>query len=271
MPPTRIAAFILAVAAATFAAPQARRVVPGNSGRRVALVIGNGAYSWKPLKNPVNDARSVAAKLKQKGFVEVTLLTDASREQMARASARFVDDIRPGDLAFLYYSGHGIEVKGQNYLLPVNFPPNASETEVSYEAFSAQKLIKDLEQASAQVRIVVIDACRDNPLRASKGGSGGLGRMEAEGTLILFATGANQTADDNANESNGLFTKHLLAAMDQRGVALGQMAKQVQMAVSAQSGRRQIPAIYDNLLEDIYWNGPPAPAETAPAASPKLA
>jgi hypothetical protein len=256
----RIAAIPLLLALSLTAQPQDRRVTP-QPARRVALVIGNNSYPWKPLKNPINDARAIAAKLKQMGFSDVALLTDATRDQMALASARFVDAIRPGDLAFLYYSGHGVEVKGQNYLLPVNFPANATETEASYQALSAQKLLKDLEQASAQVRVVVIDACRDNPLSAAKSGAGGLVRMEAEGTLILFATAANHTADDNVAESNGLFTKHLLAAMDRPGISLSQMAKQVQLAVSGQSAKRQIPAIYDNLLEDL----PLTPAPTAPA------
>jgi formylglycine-generating enzyme required for sulfatase activity len=256
----RIAAIPLLLALSLTAQPQDRRVTP-QPARRVALVIGNNSYPWKPLKNPINDARAIAAKLKQMGFSDVALLTDATRDQMALASARFVDAIRPGDLAYLYYSGHGVEVKGQNYLLPVNFPANATETEASYQALSAQKLLKDLEQASAQVRVVVIDACRDNPLSAAKSGAGGLVRMEAEGTLILFATAANHTADDNVAESNGLFTKHLLAAMDRPGISLSQMAKQVQLAVSGQSAKRQIPAIYDNLLEDF----PLTPAPTAPA------
>ena len=251
----RTAALILLVAlSAAFSARAQRTVVTVGSGRRVALVIGNNAYPWGPLVNSANDARALAAMLPRVGFdpKDVTLLVDANLKQMQKAGRDFVERLRPDDLAFVFYSGHGVEVRGENYLIPIDFPPNASDLEARDEAYSAQQLLRDLESSGAKTRVMILDACRNNPLRASKSAGGGLGRMDGEGTLIVFATSAGKTADDNPRGRNGLFTTELLKALPTPGVPLTQLMNDVSRAVYRDSGeKKQLPAIYGLLLEDF--------------------
>lgn len=141
-----------------------RRVVAPDFGQRYALVIGNSTYDWKPLVNPVNDARDVAGALTRAGFSSsnVTLLLNANNQQLRRSVREFVESIRPGDFALLYYSGHGIEIRGENYLLPVDLPSNATEILVQDEAVSAQRILTDLTLQGARVKVLILDACRDN-------------------------------------------------------------------------------------------------------------
>jgi len=246
-------ALLFLVCLATLA-PAQRTIVTAGSGRRVALVIGNNAYPWKPLVNSANDARSLAALLPKVGFdpKDVTLVVDANLKQMQKAGRDFVEKLRPDDLAFVFYSGHGVEVRGENYLIPIDFPPNASDLEARDEAYSAQQLLRDLESSGAKTRIMILDACRDNPLRATKSTGGGLGRMDGEGTLIVFATSAGKTADDNPRGRNGLFTSELLKALPTPGVPLSQLMQDVARAVYRDSAeKKQTPAIYGLLLEDF--------------------
>ena len=251
----RTAALILLLAlSAAFSAQAQRTVVTVGSGRRVALVIGNNAYPWGPLVNSANDARALAAMLPRVGFdaKDVTLLVDANLKQMQKAGRDFVEKLRPDDLAFVFYSGHGVEVRGENYLIPIDFPPNASDLEARDEAYSAQQLLRDLESSGAKTRVMILDACRNNPLRASRAAGGGLGRMDGEGTLIVFATSAGKTADDNPRGRNGLFTTELLKALPTPGVPLTQLMNDVSRAVYRDSGeKKQLPAIYGLLLEDF--------------------
>ena len=238
-----------------FAPAQDRRVTPTGPSRRLALVIGNDAYPWKRLVNSVNDAQALARLLPQLGFAaaDVTLATNTTLRQLQRAAREFVEKLRPDDLALVYYSGHGVEVRGENYLIPVDFPANATEIEVQDEAYSAQQLLRNLEATQARVRLVILDACRDNPLRAKRSGAGGLARMEGRGTLVVFATGAGETADDNPRGGNGLFTAHLLRALPTPGLTVDQMLKQVAREVYRESQGRQSPAVYGLLMEDMTF------------------
>jgi uncharacterized caspase-like protein len=172
-------------------APQDRRLSPsGASGRRLALVIGNNAYPWKPLTHAVDDARALATMLSKAGFDprDITLVTGANLRQMQRAAREFIEKLRPGDLAFVFYSGHGVEVRGENFLIPVDFPVNASELQVLDDAYSAQLLLQNLENSAARTRIVILDASRSNPLLANRSSGGGLALMNGPGTLIVYST-----------------------------------------------------------------------------------
>jgi len=233
---------------------QDRRFSPtGGTGRRLALIIGNDAYPWKPLTNAVNDARSVAALLPQAGFLpaDVTLVTNADLKQMKRAGREFIERLRPDDLAFVYFSGHGVEVRGENFLIPVDFPADATELEVQDEGYSAQQLLRNLEATQAKTRIFILDACRNNPLRATRSTGGGLARMDGRGTLIVFATSAGATAADTPQQKNGLFATHLLRNLLTPGLPLGEMITRVAREVDRDSGSKQTPAIYGLLLEDF--------------------
>ena len=175
----------------------------------------------------------------------------------------FIEKLRSDDVAFVYYSGHGMEIRGENFLVPVDFPSNATELEARDESYSAQQLLRSLEETNARVRLMFLDACRDNPLRPTRSGSGGLGRMDGQGTLIVFATGAGQTADDNLTGANGLFTSYLLKALPTPGVPIDQLIKQVARDVH-RVREKQTPAIYGLLYEDFTFvaGKAPVPANT---------
>ncbi len=231
---------------------------PG-AGRRLALVIGNRAYPWKPLTNPVNDATDVAAALERDGFAhpDIHVLTDVPGTEMKRAVREFIDSVKSGDFAFVYYSGHGVEIKGTNYLLPVDIPADATEGYVEDEAVSAQRIVGDLESQGAAVKILILDACRDNPLRTGRSTSGGLAPMEELGSLVVFATEAGRTASDNTTGRNGLFTQYLLRALAMKDTSFDDAIRAVSRQMAADTNRQQVPAIY-GLLESpvIFVSGP---------------
>lgn len=258
------------IAASLWAQNDMRRVVGSSAGQRLALVIGNSAYDWKPLVNPINDAHDVGDALKRAGFnpANVTTVLNANNVQLRRSIREFVESVRPGDFAFLYYSGHGIEIRGENYLLPVDLPSNATEILVQDEAVSAQRILTDLTLQGARVKVLILDACRDNPLRATKSTAAGLAPMEGKGSLIVFATEAGKTASDAPEERNGLFTRYLLDGLNQRGVPLDEAMKFVSRNVAKATHERQVPAIYGLLLEDVVLLS--ASVET-PAPSPSTA
>jgi len=245
---------VLLIYVAVPAFPQDRRFAPtSSSGVRYALIIGNNAYPWKPLKNAVNDAKDLAAELPRVGFApeNITLVTDANLLAMQKASIEFLQKLRSDDLAFVFYSGHGVEVRGENYLVPTDFPSDATELDVQYRAFSAQQFLRNLEASAARARIMILDACRDNPLRAARSASGGLARMDGSGTLIVFATGSGRTADDNSAGRNGFFTAHLLKDLPRPGITVDDLMRQVAREVNHDSAGKQTPALYGLLLEDF--------------------
>ena len=238
----------------------------GEPSRRLALVIGNKDYPWKPLANPVNDATDVAAALEQAGFKgNVQKVFNAQHDAMKRAVREFVASVHPGDFAFVYYSGHGVEVKGINYLLPVDLPANASENEVEDDGVSAQRIASELDDHSAAIKVIVLDACRDNPIKASRSGGGGLAPMEGLGSLIVFATEAGRTASDNSASRNGLFTQYLLKALTARGVSLDDAVRDVARQMAADTNRRQVPAIYGLLERPVFLFSAPVTVSVAPS------
>jgi hypothetical protein len=232
---------------------RARTITPAFAGRKLALVIGNKSYVWKPLVNPVNDANAVAQTLREIGFAssDVHLVIDARQPDLRRAVREFVESVKPGDLAFVYYSGHGVEVKGNNYLLPIDLPSDASENYVQDEAVAAQRVLRDLSDQGAKVRVLILDACRDNPLRGAKSTGGGLAPMEGKGSLIVFSTEAGKIASDTPGSSNSVFTRHLVDGLRAPGLPLDEAMKQVLRNVARETGEKQVPAIYGSMLEDV--------------------
>jgi len=225
-------------------------------GRRMALVVGNSNYALGKLKNPVNDAAAMETTLRKLGF-EVASLRDGNLKQMRQALNLFANRLQKGDLAFFYYSGHGIQLKERNFLVPVDFS-GESMTDAEYETLAADQVRDRLEESPATIRMLVLDACRNNPFpAASRSGVRGLREMErAEGTLVAFATGANNVADDNSAESNGLYTKYLIAALEMPGLSHVEVFKRVQVEVKRSSpGGKQNPAYYDNIIGMVILNG----------------
>lgn len=215
---------------------------PAQANERYALVIGNAEYPTAPLINPVNDASDMAAKLQKRGF-QVTKLLNAKQQQMEEKIADFTRKlIGQGIVGVFYYAGHGLEMDGNNYLVPIDAKLD-NEANVKYETVNVGQLLDQMNQASNGLNLVILDACRNNPFtrgwRAFKGG--GLGQMRpAAGTLILYAAEPGKTAQDG-DDDNGTFTKYLLKALDMRGVEIEAAFKEVSAQVSRETGRAQVP------------------------------
>jgi Tol biopolymer transport system component len=261
--PMRLAALLtLLLATAVFA--QDRRIQPIVPHKQVALVIGNAAYSNRPLANPVHDAQAVAQRLRELNF-DVTLATNTGRKAMGQAIDQFVDKLGTGDVAFFYYSGHGMQVEGENYLIPIDFQ-GQNETDVRYDAHPVGRIQERMERSGAQLNMLVLDACRDNPYRSAvRSGAGGLAAMNAgRGTFLAFATAPGRTASDNAAGQYGLFTQYLIEALSMRGLGLDDVFNLVRERVDAASGGKQLPWTLSSVVGRYSF----VPAESGGAAIP---
>lgn len=209
--------------------------------KRVALVVGNGNYAVRPLKNPANDARAVAAKLKDLGF-DVALKLDARREELSDHLRAFALKAKKADVRLFYYAGHAAQVKGNNYLIPVG-EKIEYETEVSAKGIDMKDLFEIVRPLEQGLNIVILDACRDNPYRVEKRSGGNRGLAEPggypSGTLIAFATAPGATAEDNPRDSNSVYTRHLLEAMAIPGLPIELVFKRIRTGVWAATQKKQ--------------------------------
>jgi len=221
--------------------------------RRVALVIGNGAYKDSPLLNPVNDARDMATALRDMGF-DVIFGENLSQNDMKRNIHAFGEKIRNGGVGLFYYAGHGIQVRGSNYLIPVD-ATITSEEEVEYESVNAGQLLSQMAAARNRLNIVILDACRNNPFaRSFRSIEKGLASIDApSGTLIAYATAPGSVASDGTGR-NGLYTQELLKYMKQSDVGIEQLFKQVRAAVRSQTEGKQTPWESSSLEGDFYFS-----------------
>ncbi|MBX2884803.1 MAG: caspase family protein [Granulosicoccus sp.] len=221
---------------------------------RTALVIGNSEYKTAPLTNPVNDATDIARALDSLDF-EVTVLTNASRRSMRRAIRDYSEQLRrSGDVGLFYYAGHGMQIDGINYLIPVDAVMR-NEFEIPDEAVAANSVLRALEEAGNDLNIVILDACRDNPFAKSyrSAATRGLARMDAPGgSIIAYATAPGDVALDG-NGRNGVYTKHLLNNMEKPGMPIEQMFKKVRIGVIDESGGQQTPWEESSLRSDFYF------------------
>jgi uncharacterized caspase-like protein len=240
--------------------------------RRVAFVVGNGTYkNVTPLPNPPIDAKSMAGLLRDAGF-DVVEGINLTRDEMTGRLLEFGRKTQGADVAVFFYAGHGIAVDGVNYLLPVDADPK-SEMDVKLGNAINVDLTLDQTMNAAKVKLVFLDACRDNPfaanLRASAGTRSvsvhaGLAKMSSgEDTLIAFATGPGQTALDGPVRTNSPFTRALVANITQPGVEIQQAMTQARAQVSEETGKAQLPWGQTNLTAAVYLNPVAAPAATA--------
>ncbi len=220
---------------------------------RIALVIGNAAYDEAPLRNPVNDARAVSRALENLDF-EVTTVTDATKREMELAVVAFTERLAGGGTGLFYYAGHGIQVRGRNYLLPVDAGIE-SESMARVEGIDVGFVLEELTHADNPLNIVILDACRNNPFeRRMRGGSRGLAAIDAaQGVLIAYATAPGSVAADGDGE-NGLYTQELLKALARPGLSAEQVFKQVRIGVSEHSGGLQIPWESSSLTGELIFN-----------------
>jgi uncharacterized caspase-like protein len=240
------------------------------SGRRVALVIGNQAYPRMALKNAAQDARDVHAVLGEVGF-DTDLVIDATKRQMDMAIGRFIDKLQPDDVAVVYYAGHGTQIAGENYLLPIDVE-TADEASMRHSSYSASLLHDRIADRGARLKILILDACRDNPFRMSRSAAQGLAPMAAvgRGTFIAFATGPGSTADDNGSGRNGLFTAALLEALREPGLDLSQLFDRVRQRVDAVSNGRQTPWSNSSVVGQFFFRAATVVAAPPPAAAPSV-
>lgn len=235
------------------------------SEQRIALVIGNSKYPNAPLKNPANDAKDMAAALRKLGF-EVISKTDATQKEMNRAIVQFGEKLRANTVALFYYAGHGMQVRGKNYLIPID-AQIASEASARAEAVDVDTVMDQL--SVSPLNIVILDACRNNPFeRRFRSVGGGLAQMDApRGSLIAYATAPGKVASDG-NGKNGLYTRELLKHIQTPGLSLESVFKRVRNGVIEGSGEAQTPWESSSLTGDFYFRpgeGGAIPATPQPA------
>ena len=244
--------------------------------KRVAFVVGNGAYKNVPqLPNPVIDAKSMSKVLRSVGF-DVVEGVNLTRDKMTEKLLDFGKKAEGADVAVFFYAGHGIAVNGTNYLLPVDADLR-SEMDVKLGAAINVDVTLEQTMADAKVKLVFLDACRDNPFAAkirsakatrSVSVQSGLAEMKSgEGTLIAFATGPGQTALDGENGTNSPFTRALVANITQPGVEIQQAMTKVRAQVNEETNKNQLPWGHTNLIGSVYLNPLGAPSEKAEAPS----
>ena len=233
--------------------------------RQVALVIGNAAYRVGALKNPVNDAQAVAGALKGLGF-DVALRENTSLRDMIEAFRQFSLSARTARVRVIFYAGHGVQVKGRNYLLPVDTEIRA-EDEVAAKSADLNELLERLGGMQSGINIVILDACRNNPFSGAlvlgpdgrrlkfRGATpAGLAPVEAPlGSMVAFSTAPGGVALDNPGEKNSLYTKHLLGHMQSPGLPVEMLFKQVRLAVARETGRVQVPWESSSLTGDFCF------------------
>ena len=220
---------------------------------RLALVVGNADYADSPLKNPVNDARAMHAKLASLGF-EVTPVENLRRRDIGRTVNGFASRIRPGDEVVVFYAGHGLQVRGINYLPAVDADIQ-SEEDVPLNSLNLNTLLERMDDAKAGVKLLFLDACRNNPYaRSFRSSARGLARVQdaPSGTLMHFATRPGSVAADGSGK-NGLYTTELLRHIDQPGTPIEQMLKRVAAAVERESKGQQEPWVEGSLKGDFYF------------------
>ena len=231
------------------------------SQKRVALVIGNGAYTKaKPLPNPPNDASDMAQTLKDLGF-EVISGVDQTKRQTETLIREFGTKLaNSGGTGLFYYAGHGIQVGGENYLVPVD-ADIPEEDEVSYSAVPISLVLTKMTTAKNDLNIVILDACRNNPFARSwrsfrdNSNSDGLAKISPPtGTLVLYATEPGKVASDG-NGRNGLFTEALLKQIKRPNLEYDQMVKALSSDVWQRSNKQQLPWKEGNSLTDFYFAG----------------
>lgn len=277
----RIAAIALTIIGTLAASPALAQ-------NRFAFVVGNDSYqNVEPLKKAVNDARAVAATMRKLGF-QVTLGENLGRREFNEKFSTFESAIQPGDTAFVFYSGHGVDLLGANYLIPVDAPKvNAQQQSLlKDEAISTDNMIQRLKSRGTRSQIVVLDACRENPFKdsggRSLGGTRGLGATQAVGgVFIAYSAGVGEVAldrlSDNDTNPNSIFTRSFLPLLEDPSRSLISVVKETRLQVkqlASTVGHSQNPAYYDEIDGDLFiakgvsGGSAPAPVPVLPRSDP---
>ncbi len=238
--------------------------------KRVALVIGNANYKFAPLKNPVNDAKDMAKVLKELEF-DVIYEKNASRELMLAAINQFQEKLGKDVLGLFYFSGHGIQHEGINYMIPIGMS-KLTVSSVKFNSVRIDYVFSTMKESNNKVNIIILDACRDNPFKnGEKGMTKGLAIVNYApgGSLIAYATSPNKVAKDGAGD-NSPYTKYLKKFILEPGLSIEKMFKEVANAVATETHNEQIPWINSSLLgKDIYLAGKEDKSEPEPEPEPE--
>ncbi|MCX6637819.1 MAG: caspase family protein [Acidobacteria bacterium] len=247
---------LLAVSALVFAAD--------DEGKRVALIIGNDAYSIGPLKNAVNDARAMDKALRAAGF-QTKLLENATKEQMDEALGAFADSLGPDHNALFYYAGHAFQIENENFLIPIDFKPARGITQAKIRCLSLAQLLEELKRSRAKTRVIILDACRGNPIAQTYSLAAGLAQPLNAGreTYIAFSTGPNQVAADNPDGKNSWFTEALADLLSEPGANpdIDEVLTRVRKRVEAETENRQTPWSLSSLTSGFRFR-PRSKADT---------
>jgi hypothetical protein len=224
---------------------------PVPAAQRTALVIGNGAYESAPLKNPANDAVDMAKALRELGFKVIEKI-NANKRDMILAVDEFASRLRDAEIGVFYFAGHGMQIHGRNYLIPVKAHVT-SETDVQFEAMDAGRVLGKMQEAGNKLNIVILDACRDNPFKRSfRTETVGLAQMDApKGSIIAYATAPGSVSADGQGR-NGLYTKHLLKSLPASGLTVQDVFMETGMGVMKETGDKQIPWISSTPVPRYY-------------------
>ena len=229
---------------------------------RKALVIGNDSYQTVPkLRNARSDAGALSRVLSKLDY-SVSSFTDLNERDMKRAIRDFMKTVSGGDEVLFFYAGHGVQIGGENFLLPVDIRAEDARA-VRDEAIPLQRVLDDLTEAKVRLTVAIVDACRDNPFAGSGRAIGGRGLSPtnaASGQVIMFSAGSGQQALDrvgpNDQSRNGLFTRVLLKHIVKKSVTIDRVMRDVRMEVfqiAKSVGHEQVPALYDQVVGDFYF------------------
>ncbi len=221
--------------------------------KRLALVFGNAGYKAGPLRNPATDANDMAVTLNDLGF-EVMHKENSSQREMENAIHEFGRRLKEGDVGLFYFAGHGVQVKGRNYLIPLGAEIR-EETDVKYEAVDVGRVLDAMYNAGNNVNIVILDACRDNPFaRSFRSSSSGLAQIDApKGTLIAYSTSPGRVALDGTGR-NSPYTGALLNYMKTRDLTIEQVFKKTRREIDDVTGGKQTPWESTSLIGDFYFS-----------------
>jgi hypothetical protein len=242
--------------------------------KRVALIVGNSAYrNIAPLENPSNDARLMADTLRSLGFALVggAAQVDIDKAGFDALVQRFGDDIQSADVALFYFAGHGLQVSGANYLVPVNANPTR-EADVDFQMLDVNLVLRQMQHSGTRLNLVILDACRNNPfaVRGLRAAEGGLAQMRApEGTLISYATQPGNVARDGS-DGHSPYSKALAQTLQTPGLGIFDAFNQVGLAVKRETGGAQQPWVSSSPIDGAFYFAGRDGAAPTPAPPPAI-
>jgi uncharacterized caspase-like protein len=253
---------LLAIAAGMLL-PLTGHAEPGE--KRLALVIGNSKYRKAPLKNPVNDAQAMTRALRGLGFTVMTL-EDGSLREMIAALQRFSIRARDFNIRLIFYAGHGLQIRGRNYLIPIE-ANMATEEDITRNGADVGDVLDRLSELRGGLNIVILDACRNNPFNnlPALDADGrrittraplkqGLAKIEPpSGTIVAYSTAPGAVAIDSASQKNSVYTRHLLKHIAQPGVPIEMMFKRVRSGVAQETQQLQMPWEASSMTGDFCF------------------